>query len=278
MNQPLNTLEAALQPSFSPQAHAIRVASFRHRVKRAQGFTKAPLTVFLKELTGTFTKQEIEVIFTVFAEWAPVELVEGKSVSPIIRLQKAHPASTPVNTDVFDYYMGIGAHARTIRVMSSAANPPDEQQLNNPTPSHYTKKGKPVYVTESPGQRILRQLGEGKYLYGDVGGLVGGFVFYSSKQMGHSHDAATAHGRFASDIVGLLSNIKDVRDGMKKRTEAPKGYAGAGKPGIHHVGQAPQRGDPIRFIPALPLPKGMGPDANRAMTSLLKTIRGKNDQ
>ncbi|EBA08390.1 hypothetical protein [Sagittula stellata] len=276
MNQPLKTLENAPQPSFSPEAYAVRVANFRHRAKHAPGFFKDPLAVFFKELAQSFSAQEIEILLTVFSDWTPVEIVEGKPMSAIIRIGMAHPPGTTLNPNVYDYYMGFGALARKNRMFASAANPPDEQQLKNPTPSHYTKKGRPVYITESPGQRILRQLDDGKYLYGDIGGLVGGLVFYSSKQMGHTHDAATAHGKFASDIVGLLSNIKDVRDGMKNRTEAPKGYAGAGKPGIQHVGQAPQRGDPIRFIPALPLPKDMGPDANRAMINLMKTIRGKD--
>ena len=260
---------------YDLESHASRVARFRHKMTMAVKLRKPDLfTLYLTEVCGTFSRREIEWLVEAFNSFAPAEIVAGKAISGFQRNKMLIDLGSRASGDPgqMKYFLTPG-EIQFAKGMWQKAKEPPRPQVGKPTPIAVVF-GHPVYRTESPRDQVIRQLGEGEYLFGDLGGLTGGLAFVISRDvMGNSHDQAVKHGAFFSTFGQALGALSDGIDHAGQMHDARPDLGGPTPLQPRTLrGSAPRRGSVLQVIPALPSPKNMGTNAHKSMIELLRTL------
>ncbi|HUF70074.1 MAG TPA: hypothetical protein VMM79_15620 [Longimicrobiales bacterium] len=286
MSQDVETIKAMEPGHYDLEAHASRVARLRQTMTAHMMLKRPDLYhLFLAEMAATFSRRELEWIVEAFSGFAPVEIATGQVIPEVRRRQQLNGYAPRSSAD--EQLMRFFLTPREIqftRNLWQSVKRTEGPKLGVPTPIAVIF-GVPFYRTEGPRDQLVRQLGEGEYLFGDLGGLTGGFAFVVSRDvLGHSHDQAVKHGAFFAtfgEALGALSagveqssKVKALRPVRPAHTPSNPRRLGGPTPlqPAGHRAAAPQRGDVLRVVPALPSPSTMGPDGHKSMVQLLKTL------
>ena len=273
MSADLSSVKANAPAHVNLDAYRRKVSAFRHNMLVRERGAAKPYQIYLKELGQTFSKEELEVLLVTFIKFSPREIVHGKAMAPSALLFGGIP-NLHSDPDVFKYYFPMGKWEE-IQGHHRAMGADNKLQYRNPSPAGHDAKDRPIYLTESREQRLVRQLKEGEYLFSDLGGLVGGFGFYYSKNVqGYGHDDAVKRGEFLASAIGLMTahvdnkgksyNPRVVHTPKQIRGKAPvqpKGAIGNG-----FVSEA------YRLYPILPKPTDVGRDLHQRASKIFKSL------